>query len=132
MLAGASLILQQVMIADEGGLPLRRVLGLYGMTLLSTPLRNLLVSDILVRFCEQIPYAFVVLWCVSINKITPLQFGLLTTVEMVTAMLVYIPVAYLADREHEETVCRDDLRVLHSVPAGPAWRGLSGSWSSRL
>ena len=50
------------------------------------------------RFCEQIPYAFVVIWCVTLNKITPLQFGVLTTVEMVTAMLVYIPVAYLADK----------------------------------
>ena len=59
---------------------------------------NLLVSDILVRFCEQIPYAFVVLWCVKINGITPLQFGVLTTIEMITAMIIYIPVAYLADR----------------------------------
>jgi len=55
------------------------------------------VSDILIRFCEQIPYAFVVIWCVTINRITPLQFGVLTTVEMVTAMLIYIPVAYFAD-----------------------------------
>jgi MFS family permease len=31
-----------------------------------------------------------------------LQFGVLTTVEMVTAMLVYIPVAYLADRSHKK------------------------------
>jgi MFS family permease len=30
------------------------------------------------------------------------QFGILTTVEMVTAMLVYIPVAYLADRSHKK------------------------------
>jgi MFS family permease len=67
-------------------------------SLISPALRRLLVSDILVRFCEQIPYAFVVLWAVSINGVTPLQFGLLTAVEMVTAMLVYIPVAYLADR----------------------------------
>lgn len=99
VLAGVSLILQQIMIGDE-----KRTLAekgsstLYGLTLLNAPLRNLLVSDILVRFCEQIPYAFVVIWCVSINKITPLQFGLLTTIEMATAMLVYIPVAYLADK----------------------------------
>jgi len=99
VLAGVSLILQQVMIADE-----KRTLAekgsstSYGLTLLNPPLCNLLVSDILVRFCEQIPYAFVVIWCVSINKITPLQFGLLTTIEMITAMLVYIPVAYLADK----------------------------------
>jgi MFS family permease len=61
-------------------------------------LRNLLISDILIRFAEQIPYAFVVLWAVDRNGITPLQFGVLTTIEMVTAMIVYIPVAILADR----------------------------------
>jgi len=99
VLAGVSLILQQVMITDDK----RTFAGKgsarsFGLTLLNAPLRNLLVSDILVRFCEQIPYAFVVIWCVSINKITPLQFGLLTTIEMITAMLVYIPVAYLADK----------------------------------
>jgi MFS family permease len=70
----------------------------YGFSLLSGPLRNLLVSDILVRFCEQIPYAFVVIWCVTLHKITPVQFGILTLVEMVTAMLVYVPVARMADR----------------------------------
>ena len=99
ILGGASLLLQQLMIEDKKRAarqaesnPLRAV------ALMSPALRRLLLSDILVRFCEQIPYAFVVVWCVKINGITPLQFGLLTTVEMVTAMLIYIPVAYLADK----------------------------------
>jgi len=63
-------------------------------------LRRLLVSDILVRFCEQIPYAFVVVWCMKIihSPVSALQFGILTSIEMVTAMLIYIPVAYFADR----------------------------------
>jgi len=65
-------------------------------------LRNLLISDILVRFAEQIPYAFVVLWVVDRNGMTPLQFGVLTTIEMVTAMLVYIPIAILADRNSKK------------------------------
>ncbi|HNX38113.1 MAG TPA: MFS transporter [Candidatus Cloacimonadota bacterium] len=64
----------------------------------STNLSHLLVSDILVRFCEQIPYAFVVVWVVENNHINELQFGVLTMIEMVTAMLMYIPVAYLADK----------------------------------
>ncbi len=64
----------------------------------SPNLRNLLISDILIRFCEQIPYAFVVLWVINTHKLTALQFGVLTSIEMVTAMLIYIPVAYLADR----------------------------------
>jgi predicted MFS family arabinose efflux permease len=68
------------------------------LALLPPALRKLLVSDILVRFCEQIPYAFVVIWCVNMKGVTAFQFGLLTTVEMITAVLVYVPVAYLADR----------------------------------
>jgi MFS family permease len=61
---------------------------------------RLLVSDILVRFCEQIPYAFVVVWCMKViaTPVSAIQFGLLTSIEMATAVLVYIPVAYLADR----------------------------------
>ena len=67
---------------------------------MSPALKRLLVSDILVRFCEQIPYAFVVVWCMKIiqTPITAFQFGILTGIEMATAMLIYIPVAYLADR----------------------------------
>ncbi len=64
----------------------------------SPGLRSLLLSDILIRFAEQIPYAFVVLWVVEVNKISAFNFGVLTTIEMVTAVLVYIPVAYLADK----------------------------------
>ena len=99
ILGGVSLVLQQVMI-DEDKTQKGRADGnpLHALKLVSPALRNLLVSDILVRFCEQIPYAFVVIWCVKFNGITPLQFGLLTTIEMVTAMLIYIPVAYLADK----------------------------------
>ena len=66
--------------------------------LFSPALKSLLASDILIRFAEQIPYAFVVIWAVENNHLTPLQFGILTTIEMVTAMLVYIPVAWMADR----------------------------------
>jgi MFS family permease len=93
-----SLVLQQVMIEEDRRDRQAEKSLLRSISLIGPNLRKLLVSDILVRFCEQIPYAFVVIWCVSINGITPLQFGVLTTVEMVTAMLIYIPVAYLADR----------------------------------
>lgn len=66
--------------------------------LVGPSLRRLLVADILVRFCEQIPYPYVVLWCMNTHSLSGVDFGLLTTIEMVTAMLVYIPVAWLADR----------------------------------
>jgi MFS family permease len=61
-------------------------------------LRELLVSDILIRFCERIPYAFVILWAMDHGGLTAQQFGYLVTFEMVTAMLCYIPVAHLADK----------------------------------
>lgn len=64
----------------------------------SPSLRNLLISDILIRFAEQIPYAFVVIWVVKYHGITPWQFGILTSIEMATALLIYIPVAYFADK----------------------------------
>jgi MFS family permease len=73
---------------------------------MSPNLRNLLVSDILIRFCEQIPYGFVVVWATGwlVNDIyahrfvNELQYGSLRVVEMITAIAVYIPIAYLADR----------------------------------
>jgi len=63
-------------------------------------LKRLLVSDILIRYCEQIPYAFVVVWCMKTiaEPVTAVQFGLLTSIEMLTALLIYIPVAYMADK----------------------------------
>jgi MFS family permease len=61
-------------------------------------LRELLVSDVLIRFCERIPYAFVILWAIDHGGVSAQQFGCLVAVEMVTAMLCYIPVAHLADK----------------------------------
>jgi MFS family permease len=61
-------------------------------------LRELLVSDILIRFCERIPYAFVILWAMNQGGLDAQQFGVLVAVEMVTAMICYIPVAHLADK----------------------------------
>jgi MFS family permease len=67
---------------------------------MSPALKRLLVADILVRFCEQIPYAFVIVWSMKVihAPVTAFQFGILTSIEMATAMLIYIPVAYFADR----------------------------------
>ncbi|MBI1177807.1 MFS transporter [bacterium] len=61
-------------------------------------LRELLISDILIRFCERIPYAFVILWAMNHAGVNAEQFGALVAIEMVTAMICYIPVAQLADK----------------------------------
>ncbi len=61
-------------------------------------LRELLVSDILIRFCERLPYAFVILWAMNHGGVNAKEYGWLVAIEMVTAMVCYIPVARLADR----------------------------------
>ena len=68
------------------------------VTSFTPALRELLVSDILIRFCERIPYAFVILLAIDRGGVTAQQFGYLVAFEMVTAMLCYIPVAHLADK----------------------------------
>ena len=77
----------------------RPTMTFLGVVKTFTPaLRELLVSDILIRFCERIPYAFIILWAMDHDGLTAQQFGYLVTFEMVTAMLCYLPVAHLADK----------------------------------
>ena len=103
-MAAAALVVQQRMIpadAPSAGVPAnpRRLWGE-----LNRDLKNLLISDVLIRFCEQIPYAFVVIWCMKTlrSPVSAVQFGLLTAIEMATAALVYVPVAALADRTEKK------------------------------
>ena len=77
----------------------RPTISFFGVVKTFTPaLRELLVSDILIRFCERIPYAFIILWAMDHGGLTAQQFGYLVAFEMVTAMFCYIPVAHLADK----------------------------------
>jgi len=97
-----AMIFQQWLMEDVTGEPNGKVeknpLKLYKE--MSPALKNLLVSDILIRFCEQIPYAFVVVWAMKTvaHPVTAFQFGILTAIEMTVAVLCYIPVAYWADQ----------------------------------
>ena len=108
-MAMLALLLQQRMIEDDPPqapssgnacdlTPQKNPLKL--LRLMNPAMKGLLVTDILIRFCEQIPYAFVVVWCMKVisQPVSAVQFGLLTTIEMATAILIYIPVAYMADR----------------------------------
>ena len=100
-LALAASVLQQVMITDDSketksaeANPLRL------WKEMPSGLRNLLLSDILIRFCERIPDAFVVIWATRtiLHPVSELTFGWLSAIENITAVLVYVPVAYMADR----------------------------------
>jgi MFS family permease len=100
-LALAASILQQTMITDDAkdakeaeANPLKL------WKEMPVSLRNLLLSDILIRFCERIPDAFVVIWVTRtiLHPVSELTFGWLSAIENITAVLVYVPVAYMADR----------------------------------
>lgn len=95
-----SIALQQALIEDDPSARGKKAQAnpLRVLKKMSGSLRPLLVADILVRFAEQIPYAYVVIWCIQNVGVSGAQFGLLTAVEMATAALIYLPVAYLADR----------------------------------
>lgn len=94
-----AIFVQQKLIKDEPPAKDETIRNPFAMfRLLNRDLRNMLISDIIIRFCEQIPDMLVVMWVVELNHISEFNFGLLSTVEMVTAVLCYIPVAYLADK----------------------------------
>jgi MFS family permease len=105
-----ALVVQQLLIEDQPR-PSAPSMGNNPWRLLrrfSPQLKSLLASDILIRFCEQIPYAYVVLWCMRpvagyhTAHVTATQFGLLTATEMATAVAIYLPVAKMADKSSKK------------------------------
>jgi len=68
----------------------------------SSPMRRLLLSDILVRFCERIPYAWVVIFAMDYIGVSGKQVGVLTTIEVVAATLCIVPASHYADRYQRE------------------------------
>ena len=68
----------------------------------NAPLRRLLLSDILVRFCERIPFAWVVIYAMDNVGVNAREVGLLTSVEVIVASLCIIPVSHFADKHGRE------------------------------
>ena len=68
----------------------------------NSPMRRLLLSDILIRFCERIPYAWVVIFAMDYIGVSGRQVGILTAIEMVAATLCIIPASHYADRYRRE------------------------------
>jgi MFS family permease len=68
----------------------------------NAPLRRLLLSDILIRVCERIPYAWVVIYAMDNIGVSAKQVGILTTVEVLVATLCIIPASHFADKHGRE------------------------------
>jgi len=60
-------------------------------------LKRLLVSDILARLASNIIGVYVVLYVLNILGASPVEYGLLISVQMMTSILSYFPAAKLAD-----------------------------------
>ena len=104
VLSGVTLLVQRELRAEpvaEAERP-ERWNFLQSLRHFNSPLRRLLLSDILIRFCERIPYAWVVIFAMDYIGMTGKQVGLLTSVEMVTASLCIIPASHFADKWKRE------------------------------
>src|SRR5438445_7693974 len=86
VLSGATIFVQR-QIRDEAKpeTPNERVNLLGSLREFNSPMQRLLLSDILVRFCERIPYAWVVIFAMDYIGVSAKEVGLLTTVEMLAA-----------------------------------------------
>ena len=68
----------------------------------NSPMRRLLLSDILVRFCERVPYAWVVIFAMDYIGVSARQVGILIAIEMLAATICIIPASHYADRHGRE------------------------------
>lgn len=68
----------------------------------NAPMRRLLLSDILIRFCERIPFAWVVIFAMDYIGMSAKQVGVLTAIEVLVASLCIIPASHFADKYRRE------------------------------
>jgi MFS family permease len=66
--------------------------------MMATPLRRLLLSDILIRCCEGLVDVLLVLYALDVVGISAPSYGSLVAVQMGTSILAYVPGAWLVRR----------------------------------
>ncbi len=80
-------------IADDAPIDIRGVWQRIPPTL-----RWLLASDIFIRTCDAMVDVFLVIFAVTVIGLNALHFGIAVAVQSLTAILVYIPAAKIAER----------------------------------
>ena len=100
---GAAAVLVQSRFPGQAEVVQEHRFGLVGVIRGFNPeLKRLLLSDILIRFCERIPFAWVVIYALDHIGISASQLGLLVALEMATAIVCYLPASAMADRFGKE------------------------------
>jgi MFS family permease len=95
----AAILLNQLVQSTPDPVPLRGLRHIVAQ--FSPPLRRLLFSDILIRFCERLPFAWVVIYAMN-HGMNGKDIGELTAIEMLAAIACYVPASMLADRYGKE------------------------------
>lgn len=96
VLAGlAAMLLHSLQLRD----PVRDTVRMSGVWSSFHPtLKRLLVSDIVIRMCEGMAEIFVVLYVTNVSHITIPRYGILVAIQLMTAILIYVPSAKIAER----------------------------------
>jgi MFS family permease len=102
VVASIALVLQWKRYRDSeaGTLAFSKILS--GVADLHGDLKRLLLSDIIVRFGQGIAEIYIVVYVVHVVGMSAAAFGLLVALAMATSLVVYIPVARVADRRGRE------------------------------
>src|SRR5438270_5014302 len=103
VLSGAAILVQrQIRDEPKEETGAERVNFWQSLREFNPPMRQLLLSDILIRFCERIPYAWVVIIAMDYIGVSAKEIGMLTFVEILAATLCIIPASHYADRYGRE------------------------------
>ena len=65
---------------------------------LDPALKKLLFADALVRWAEDMPRVFIILYVMNVLHFSAADFGVLTALQMAVSIAVYIPIARMSDR----------------------------------
>lgn len=90
-------------------------------------LKRLLLADCLARWAEGIPKVFLIFYVIDVLGGTAAGFGWLTSVQMIAATLVYIPLAKMSDRMNRKPFVLLTFGFFALFPlalataSGPAW-----------
>jgi MFS family permease len=122
----ATAVFQWFMAEPEGPSATERAakpgVSFFGVVKLFNPaLRERLVSDILIRFCERLPYALVIRWAMNHGGVSAKEYGWLVAIEMVTAMACHIPVAHLADKHWQRPLVLATFAFFTLFPVTLLW-----------
>ena len=126
VLSGATLLVQWQLreaAVEPPATPTERWNFRQSLRAFNAPLRRLLLSDILVRFCERIPFAWVVIYAMDYVGVSAKEIGLLTSVEVIVASACIIPISYFADKHDREPFVLATFGFFTLFPVALWWSG---------